>query len=63
MIRENELRLLCLQRKMLTITKDNTDTRNGISKVLQGVQASSVCIHINQNKHGNNIKDLMMRWT
>ena len=48
---------------MLTITKDNTDTRNGISKVLQGVQASSVCIHINQNKHGNNIKDLMIRRT
>ena len=38
MIRENELRLLYLQRKMLTITKDNTDTQNGISKVLQGVQ-------------------------
>ena len=37
MIRENELRLLYLQRKMLTITKDNTDTQNGISKVLQGV--------------------------
>ena len=49
MIRENELRLLCLQRKMLTITKDNTDTQNGISKVLQGVQASSVCIQNIQN--------------
>ena len=49
MIRENELRLLCLQRKMLTITKDNTYTQNGISKVLQGDQASSVFIQNNQN--------------